>query len=303
MLKKSHLSKQKIFLNLLSTILIMALIACDAPNAPMGEFKAQSISIDQGIELNLGEAQYLPTFDGTWLAYAQVSTCVDIGRSLEQMTRSLYLVQTKELASGALEEEWDACHLELSPILSIQTLVPPALRKSVYPVSSKMGFAVGINERKKYLSGPMIELWGLNMENPLSEPFIEDENDPRIFDQDQDGNPGGTLELGTACLAYMVQRTINYFQGEMVSADRIKGDVFSDSEQLIVDATSSLCKTRYATRAQPRRSIFERIRIDGQGNSLNLDRDLNGKITCDEVLDVREQLFDRLPLDDQSCRN
>ncbi len=291
---------------LLYMILIVPLFyACDAPPAPdtSKQIPNQQIQEEQMIQIMTGEKIYLPTITGTWLHYSQTSTCVDLGRSIEQLNRTLYLVETTQQDHGVLSEKWQACQIELSPIIGIQAKIPPSLQASVYPVNTEQGLVIGKLDHIKYQSGPLVELWGANFEHPMSDPFVISSDDPRIEDKDMDGNIGVTLEIGSACKAYMVQRNISFAQGIFVEEDRIKGDILATSEQTILDASAPLCKTKYSTRDQPERSIFERVRIDGQGGSVNLDLDGNGKIKCEEVIEAKDQLFDRLALNDESCSN
>lgn len=248
------------------------------------------------------DASPLPTLDGVWLHLSEVSTCVDLGNSIEQLNRSLYLVRSEQGSNGALVERWEACEIELTPVISIQAQVPEALRESVYPIETYAAQTVGVGLGRRYSSGALVELWGLSLEQPASEPFPTEPSDERISDLDADGNPGATLLIGSACEAYLVQRRVTHFVGEQVAFGRLEGAALSSTEQLIIDASSPICKTPYQTRSHPARSRWSRVRIDGEGGALNYDQDGDGEISCDEVSAARAELFELFTPDDGTCR-
>jgi len=244
----------------------------------------------------------LPSLDGTWLHLSEVSTCVDLGSSIEQLNRTLYLVHSEQRAHGALVERWEACEIELTPVISIQASVPEALRASVYPLETDMGQTVGVGLERRYSSGALVELWGVRLERPASDPFPTAPDDERILDLDADGHPGATLLVGSACEAYLAQRRVTHFVGQQVAFGRLEGEALSSTEQLIVDASSPICKTPYQTRSHPARSRWTRVRVDGASGAPSYDLNEDGEVSCDEVRSARADLFELLTPDDSSCR-
>ena len=178
-------------------------------------------------------------------------------------------------------------------MINVQARVPEALRQSVYPLTTQQGLLVGNPPQQIYNSGPVAEIWGVQFDNPLIDPMPSLVDDERIYDMDEDGELGVTLYIGDTCLAYMTQRRITHYQGELVEPDEIRGEALSTTEQYIMEASAPICKTAYQTRSNPNRSQFARIRIDGQGGAMNFDENQDGKVDCTELLSQRERLLNR----------
>ena len=287
-----------------SLVIVLSLLASGcAPPAPPGAFSAQSgepAPADAGLDRS-GALEWLPNRSGTWLHWSEVSTCVEIVRSIEQINRSLYLVEVEEAPHGGLQERWRTCEIELTPVIGQQARVPDILRESSAPLPAEGAMIIGNGEALSYLSGPVIELWGVELARPVSEPFVTEVDDPRLIDSDGDGAPAATLLVGSSCELQLAQRRVTAYQGDFVGPDRIEGRALSVTEQLVIDANETLCKTRYRLRSQPAQSQFVRLRVDGAGGALNLDQDQNGEISCAEVGGLMGELFPPRPVDDQSC--
>ena len=292
-------------------IMIMMQQGCEAPSPPSSAFASLDRSGGQDnqpdlMEIDLDNLVYLPTLDGQWAHYSQISTCVDIGSSLEQINRSIYRVSLRQTPHGGIVEEWEACEIDLTPVISVKARVPEMLRSRVYPLETRLGQVVGAPPEQYYASGPVIELWGIQFDDALVDEMPQEAMDERIFDMDEDDQPGVTLQIGDACEAYMAQRRISRYQGKLLAPDIMSGEAFSVTEQLILDASSPICKTSYQTRSNPERSQFVRVRIDGKSGGLNLDLNEDGEVSCMELSQGRELLFDRAfelqEVEDESCR-
>lgn len=290
-------------------LISLCLLSCEAPEAPDSQFSAQKIEetdIAAMTELAVGDNRDsippLATLDGTWVHLSEVSTCVDLGNSIEQINRSLYLVQSEQQSNGALIEHWEACEIELTPIITIQASVPEALRQSVYPIETHNAQSSGVGLSRRYSSGPLVELWGLTMEEATTDPFPTEADDQRILDLDADGYPGVTLFIGGACEAYLAQRRVTHFIGRQVAFGRLEGEALSNTEQLIIDASSPICKTPYQTRSNPERNRWVRERVDGVGGARNYDLNADGVVSCDEIRLATSELFEVMTPDDQTCR-
>ena len=270
--------------------------ACQTPSPPNTAFEEQRMIDNNDSDIQQGGEESIPlsyqaTLDGYWIHYSQVSTCVEIGSSLEQYNRSLYLVHVTQSAHGALSERWEACEIDLTPVISVKAQVPEALRDSVYPIDTHGGQVVGSPPSQYYTSGALLELWGIDMEDPLIDLMPTETDDQRLYDMDEDGEAGVTLQIGDACLAYMAQRRITHYYGDLTAADRIDGEALSVTEQFIIEASAPICKTAYQTRSNPNRSHFTRIRVDGRGGAINLDINNDDEVDCTEVQMARNQLF------------
>ena len=110
-------------ISLLSTSI--ACMSCEAPSVPQGYFEPQTteeVSAGTNNEPRAGATamlSYQESLNGYWAHYSQVSTCVAIGSSLEQINRSFYLVRVEQSPHGALQETWEACQIDLTPVISV----------------------------------------------------------------------------------------------------------------------------------------------------------------------------------------
>lgn len=280
--------------------------AVDAPDDT--HFPAQQFDADVPPSvvgsLDRSDATVLPDLEGVWLLHSEISTCVSIIAVEELLQRSIYLVETRQPSPPLVSETFIACEILLSPILGLDSTITPALLATSYPVDVEDGVASGAAVGAGYTSGPVVELWGLDMDDPLREPFPTQTDDPRIVDLDQDDQPGTTLPVGGgSCDTYLAQRSITRLQGSVVAPDEIAGELFSSTEQLVVGATRSLCATRYETTSNYTRNQFRRIRVDGRGGAIDLDLDGDGVITCQEVLPAAAELFVRTEIDHSTCQH
>jgi hypothetical protein len=104
---------------------------------------------------------------------------------------------------------------------------------------------------------------GARLANPLRDPLPRSASDPHVFDEDQDGHPGLTVEIGGILSGeiYVAQRSWTELSGRMVGFDRFNGSVRFGNEQVVLQATSSFLKRPPATRAVPSRSWFRMARM------------------------------------------
>ena len=82
---------------------------------------------------------------------------------------------------------------------------------------------------------------GIRLDDPFNEPLPTDPNDPRIVDDDGDGNPGltVTIEVTPEFIGelYIARREIFAFEAFLTEPDVLTGQVTDDSEQLVIGAS------------------------------------------------------------------
>ena len=82
---------------------------------------------------------------------------------------------------------------------------------------------------------------GIELDDPFKEALPTDPNDPRIVDDDGDGNPGltVTIEVSPEFIGelYIARREIFSFEALLVAPDLLTGQVTDDSEQLVIGAS------------------------------------------------------------------
>ncbi len=111
------------------------------------------------------------------------------------------------------------------------------------------------------------EVHGARLEDPVNDPLPARPDDPRVFDQDEDGNPGVTVRLSILGLVrgevYAVQRLSKHMEGDVVSNDHLVGLITWTNEQVRLAATSDLLMAGgdADVHPDPERSYFVARRI------------------------------------------
>ena len=100
-----------------------------------------------------------------------------------------------------------------------------------------------------------VDLNGVTMTNPESDVMPEDTEDQRIYDHDQDGNPGVTVNVDLGAIGggeiYVAQRTHTYLQGWIVSPTRIEGNSDFYDEQFLIGASSWFLEVEQESEPDP----------------------------------------------------
>lgn len=123
---------------------------------------------------------------------------------------------------------------------------------------------------------------GVRLDAPRRDTLPEDPDDPRVFDQDQNGNPGFTLHIDGAMGGdmHLVQRIWDRYTGTLNgSHDSIEGSVEWDSEQSVLEASRRHLRTSPTNDPVLDESTFQMIRLDD-------------RISCEELVRRAPSLFD-----------
>ncbi len=95
---------------------------------------------------------------------------------------------------------------------------------------------------------------GIELEDPFNERLPTDPNDPRIVDDDGDGNPGltVTIEVTPEFIGelYIARREIFSFEAFLTEPDLLTGQVTDESEQLVIGASDPVFSDSPANWAQ-----------------------------------------------------
>ncbi len=82
---------------------------------------------------------------------------------------------------------------------------------------------------------------GIRLDDPFNESLPTDPADPRIVDDDGDGNPGVTVDIfvadGLTGQLFLARREIFAYNAELVEPDLMTGTVTDRSEQLVIGAS------------------------------------------------------------------
>jgi hypothetical protein len=247
----------------------------------------------QGLAELGGGAGSATNLEGIWYLRAETANCVNAsGAILETLNRNWYLVSLRRLdypVRAGVEALYEAtihqCRIDMTPvILNITPFIPNKVLDA--QGAQTFHFVQTASEGKALLtSTPMVEQWGVELADPLGETIPTSADDPRVVDEDGDGNPGITMILGDGfCEMHMVQRTVNLYAGEAVSLSLVKGTLASEVSKNILGGTQALCLTKNSLAGNPARNQFMLIRADGNGEYPLFDGDGDGQPTC---LDLR----------------
>lgn len=122
-------------------------------------------------------------------------------------------------------------------------------------------------EEIRFIQETYVEVRGATLEDEANDALPTDLDDPRIFDQDEDGSPGMTVVIKLLGFLheeiYVVQRVQYALSGVVVSPDRIEGRVDWSDEQNVLAATSSMLMAESSSSPDPdpTKHIFVMVRL------------------------------------------
>jgi hypothetical protein len=104
---------------------------------------------------------------------------------------------------------------------------------------------------------------GARLDNPSSDPLPRIPSDPTVFDEDRDGLPGMTVEIGGIAPGriYVAQRSWTELSGRMVARDGFAGQLRFGNEQVVLQATSQRLEHAPVTHPVPSQSWFRMRRL------------------------------------------
>ena len=232
---------------------------------------------------------------GTWALFVEDRKCLSaVGTSVENVIWTWYRLEVFEATGAgdrgytALRQKATLCSQALSPLIGgLRTIVPEALVQRLTP-QDWSALLLGRATGSGYVSEELVDLWGVR-DLGLDEPVPTELGDPRLVDLDEDGEPGVTFVVGSdageACRVHVAQRTRLNLDGVVLDSAHIAGDLRSVIDKVVLGATSPLCNSSNVFVPSPTPSRFWMVRIDGHAGGLDLDFDLDGAVTCDEILE------------------
>lgn len=284
--------------------LLAGVVGCQVERGE-SRFEAQSVEdvglaeVGSSTDVGPGDGQGAGTLGGVWLQAHRASSCV-LGQ--EQVSMGYYIVTIAE-EGELLDEQRTLCALELSPVLGLRPLVPPAVIESIVTPAIDRGFVTRPTTGGAYTSATEVGLWGLELDDPTGAPIPTEAGDPAVVDADADGQPGVTLEIaGSSCRRYMAQRQIVRYTGQLTAPNRIEGGSATTTRMEVYGASASLCAIAPDVEPNDAFSTFTMVRVDGLGGALDLDADADGTISCAEAAPTFAQVLANREPDNENCR-
>ena len=211
----------------------------------------------------------VPILDGRW-AMVQVYPQIALLPIAGEVTRSSMVAQFVEVEqNGAMLTMRDAYCFTIvddgTPL--VETVIPDAFMASLMP-EPRTAILVEQTASVRFESSTYTEVRGVILDDPAFDPLPDGPEDPRVVDQDGDGNPGMTVRVSILGLiggeTYVVQRVSYRLSGVVIGPDRIEGTIDWSDEQVVLGATSPLLEadTIGALDPDPEAHRFVMVRVD-----------------------------------------
>ena len=89
--------------------------------------------------------------------------------------------------------------------------------------------------------------------------------------------------------------------GTFTAPNQIDGDSVTVTDSNVLGSSEPLCGVDPRITANDRHSRFRMVRVDGAGESIDLDVDGDGVVTCAEVSDSAAELLERRESSPENC--
>jgi hypothetical protein len=191
------------------------------------------------------------------------------------------------VVDNQLVDQASFCFSEQRTDQPIETSLSDAATRAIRPPPTPVDVAT--NNNTLTISRPATPTpVGIRLDDPANEQLPTDPNDPRIVDDDGDGNPGITVTIQvTPDLTgelYIARREIFAYEAAQVAPDRLEGSVTDDSEQLVIGASDPLflADSDWRQYPDPTKSPIILIRVDDTWG-------------CEQLAAERDTLFPPTP--------
>lgn len=193
-----------------------------------------------------------------------------------------------ELVDGRIVDSASFCFAEQRTDQPIQTSIADAATQAIRPPSTpvEIDLVDGMLRIRRAATPTPV---GIALADPTVDSLPADPADPRIVDADGDGKPGITVSIRvTDALTgelYIARLEIFAWEGRLVTADRIEGQVTDTSQQLVIGASDPMFATagsdwvQYPDRAK---SPIVLVRVDDSWD-------------CERLADERDRIFPPVP--------
>jgi hypothetical protein len=155
-------------------------------------------------------------------------------------TRAVSLLRWTRTGTSVVWES-TLCSLTSTEVYGTITSFPEAF-VAHYPVVTRAGELAAAATGAAFTAGPFVDVIGARLDAP-DDPLPTSSRDARQWDQDEDGQPGMTVQVEQAIFGegevYVAQRTSSTLEGTVLRSDRIEGYVRDfDQEQVLYDVSA-----------------------------------------------------------------
>jgi hypothetical protein len=285
-----------------STLLAVSMViglwgsACDN-SSPGAEGQAEEIrqtsdvrSMPDGIEnpeANVGRTDVAwsqSEVPGTWAQLQVVSTFAQaplIGQ-VNTLSKAVVHWQVEATDTGYSIVE-TVCELRLESDTDLATtIIPDAFINSI--LKAQKSFTLDFEQVPPVLHlPPVAQVHGALLEDPMNDAMPTTADDPRVIDQDGDGQPGMTVFVSGIIdgALYVVQRSISQGTGTVVAPGRVEGLFGWIQEQIVLGSDNPILDENVPQSGvdpDPTKSFFIAVRVQEGW-------------TCSDIIAHRQELF------------
>ena len=211
------------------------------------------------------------TYAGTWAQIQRSATVTDSplgGDTFDTTIHTLHLVVIGENEDGSLNAEHTICDIQAeSDFMQTETIIPAAYVASLESYTRTVSFD---SSTSTFTAEKVTEVKGCTLTDLENEELPTSDDDPRVFDQDGDGNPGMTIQISGLITGdlYVVERNWTQLEGSIVSEDRVEGLLTWGVEQNKIGTSNLLLSMDISSWVDPdtSKSTFEMTRVnEGDG--------------------------------------
>jgi hypothetical protein len=166
-------------------------------------------------------------------------------------TTALALVDIARDGQGLKMTE-QGCHVTVVGSMAAMTTIPDAIPRSVPPTASPLEVWQA-NGQTLWKKPAVTVTVGVHLTAPDSDALPTTQTDPRVWDQDGDGNPGVTVMVSGLVSGniYVVQRQRAIYSGAVTGQNALGGTVLDASDQSVIGATNSTLNQNIKTTPDP----------------------------------------------------
>jgi hypothetical protein len=193
----------------------------------------------------------VPVLSGTWVQLTH-QTSISNPAIIGEVTTETRTWSITQVVQNGDEVRMDStvCSVDVkTSSRGIRTIIPQGMMEAM-SIGSRVG-RLQLHGDDYRLTFPRTRIvLGAELDDPENDALPDDDSDPRVYDQDGDGNPGVTVQIRGIVRGeiYLVQRAWSRLLSETVTSNRIEGQIQWHEESVILGATNPFLKMQPATR-------------------------------------------------------
>lgn len=231
-------------LRVVVTAIALVCWACDASDGERGDVPdpgpaGDTTGADTGTEPDVPATPFSGDMTGRWVQVQERAAMVEMLPSNpgKRLTRTWFVVDVTQDAL-AVSARYTACAVEVeSPEGGAVTTIPRNLVDRI-PVSDRPADLSDEGGVWRFTQPEHVELRGVrDLSDPANDDLPTDPLDPRIWDQDNDGQPGVTVFVDVSAInldVYVAQRIVTALEGTVVADGCFEGTVAWSEDQVIL---------------------------------------------------------------------